>query len=93
LGQANLSPGQCERPPAFSTPRPGGNVSRHINTWRIEHACRLMVAGQSVTAAMLGSGFNTKSNFNRESLRVTGLSPRDWMKNNPAPPDDVTKAG
>jgi AraC-like DNA-binding protein len=71
----------------------GGNVSRHINTWRIEHACRLMVAGQSVTSAMLGSGFNTKSNFNREFLRVTTLSPSDWMKKNPAPPGEAAVAG
>jgi AraC-like DNA-binding protein len=57
----------------------GGNVSRHINTWRIEHACNLMVAGHSVTSAMLASGFNTKSNFNREFLRVVGRNPRDWL--------------
>ena len=58
----------------------GGNVSRFINGWRIEHACGLMGAGQGVTEAMLGSGFNTKSNFNREFVRVTQLSPSEWMK-------------
>ena len=59
----------------------GGNVSRYINAWRIAHACRLLREGQSVTEAMLGSGFNT-SNFNREFARVTQLSPSLWLKQN-----------
>lgn len=58
----------------------GGNVSRHINGWRIAHACELIGAGQAVTEAMLASGFNTKSNFNREFQRVKGQSPSDWAK-------------
>lgn len=58
----------------------GGNVSRYINTWRIEHACNLMLSGQNITEAMLGSGFNTKSNFNREFLRIQHCSPREWSK-------------
>jgi AraC-like DNA-binding protein len=58
----------------------GGNVSRHINRWRIDHACGLIAAGKNVTDAMLDSGFNTKSNFNREFLRVTQVSPSTWMK-------------
>lgn len=56
----------------------GGNLSRHINGWRIRHACSLIEAGRSVTEAMLDSGFNTKSNFNREFHRVTGTSPSLW---------------
>ena len=58
----------------------GGNVSRYINRWRIEHACNLMLSGQNITEAMLGSGFNTKSNFNREFLRIQHCSPREWSK-------------
>lgn len=53
----------------------GENVSRHVNGYRIRHACKLLSEGQSITAAMLARGFNTKSNFNRESLRVTGETP------------------
>lgn len=53
----------------------GENVSRHVNGYRIRHACKLLADGHSVTAAMLASGFNTKSNFNREFLRVTGETP------------------
>lgn len=54
------------------------NLSRYINRQRIEEACRKLDDGMSVTAAMLDSGFNTKSNFNREFLRVTSVTPRDW---------------
>ena len=55
------------------------NVSRYINRQRIEEACRKLADGQSVTTAMLDSGFNTKSNFNREFLRVKNMPPRDWL--------------
>lgn len=57
----------------------GENVSRYINRHRIEHACSVMANGQSVTEAMLQSGFNTKSNFNREFLRVMKASPSKWL--------------
>ncbi|MDO5648086.1 helix-turn-helix domain-containing protein [Paracoccus sp. (in: a-proteobacteria)] len=56
----------------------GGNVSRYINGWRVRHACDLLDQGRSVTDAMLDSGFNTKSNFNREFLRVAGMPPGQW---------------
>ncbi len=57
----------------------GDNVSRYINGFRIHHACQLLESGASVTMAMLDSGFNTKSNFNREFLRVMGKAPSDWL--------------
>lgn len=53
----------------------GENVSRLVNGHRIRHAATLLRRGDSVTAAMLASGFNTKSNFNREFLRVIGTAP------------------
>lgn len=53
----------------------GENVSRLVNGHRIRHAATLLRRGESVTAAMLASGFNTKSNFNREFLRVAGMAP------------------
>jgi AraC-like DNA-binding protein len=59
----------------------GENVSRYINRQRIEEACRKLEAGHSVTMAMLDSGFNTKSNFNREFLRLKNLSPSKWLEN------------
>jgi AraC-like DNA-binding protein len=58
----------------------GENVSRYINRQRIEEACRRLEEGRSVTAAMFDSGFNTKSNFNREFLRVKGASPSKWLQ-------------
>jgi AraC-like DNA-binding protein len=64
----------------------GENASRYVNGFRIRHACTLIEGGMSVTEAMLASGFNTKSNFNREFRRVTGLAPTEWMaRAQPAP--------
>ncbi|WP_150525051.1 helix-turn-helix domain-containing protein [Roseibium sediminis] len=57
----------------------GENVPRYINTHRINAACELLRGGQPVTAVIYASGFNTKSNFNREFLRVKGCSPSDWL--------------
>lgn len=56
----------------------GENVSRYVNAARIKAAQDAMMAGENVTSAMLGSGFNTKSNFNREFLRISGQSPTEW---------------
>ena len=57
----------------------GENVSRVVNGWRIAEACTLLRSGEGVTQAMLASGFNTKSNFNREFLRVMGVAPTEWL--------------
>ena len=57
----------------------GENVSRFVNKARIRAAEEKMLEGQSVIEAMLSSGFNTKSNFNREFLRINGQSPSQWL--------------
>lgn len=57
----------------------GGNVSRYINAARIKAAQAKLVSGDNITNAMLSSGFNTKSNFNREFLRIAGKSPSEWL--------------
>ena len=62
----------------------GDNVSRHINAYRIRYARTVLESGQSVTEAMLASGFNTKSNFNREFKRVTGQVPSALLQS-PSP--------
>ncbi|WEX91346.1 AraC family transcriptional regulator [Sinorhizobium garamanticum] len=63
------------------------NVSQYINDFRIAEACRLLrETDLSVTAAMLESGFQTKSNFNREFRRVTSLSPASWRERNRSSP-------
>lgn len=58
----------------------GENVSRYVNGFRVRHACHLLSAGNNVTDAMLESGFNTKSNFNREFARVMGQSPSAFLR-------------
>lgn len=70
--------------------RKGENVSRFINKHRVQHACTMMLEGKSVTEAMFASGFNTKSNFNREFLRVHDVSPRFWLKSNTLPVSSPT---
>lgn len=57
----------------------GENVSRFINNARIAAAQEAMMKGETVTNAMLMSGFNTKSNFNREFLRILGTNPTVWL--------------
>ena len=61
----------------------GKNVSQYINDFRIAEACRLLrETDMPVTTAMLESGFQTKSNFNREFRRVTTQSPATWRTEN-----------
>ncbi len=68
----------------------GENISRYINRHRIEHACEIIMEGKTVTDAMFSSGFNTKSNFNREFLRVKGESPSKWKPRvNPQNPESL----
>ncbi|WP_420004831.1 helix-turn-helix domain-containing protein [Arenibacterium sp. LLYu02] len=67
----------------------GANVSRYINSWRIRHACSLIARGTGITEAMLESGFNTKSNFNREFLRETGVAPSKWKDAAPVPAEET----
>ncbi len=57
----------------------GENVSRYINARRVDVACDALRQGDNVTSAMFAAGFNTKSNFNREFLRLKGVPPRDWL--------------
>jgi AraC-like DNA-binding protein len=55
------------------------NVSQYVNAMRITEACRLLKeTDMPITSVIYESGFQTKSNFNREFLRITGKIPRDW---------------
>ncbi len=57
------------------------NVSQYVNGLRIEEACRVLSETEtSITEVVFQSGFNTKSNFNREFLRVKGVAPSVWRK-------------
>lgn len=60
------------------------NVSRYVNGFRVRSACEMLKAGKNVTDAMLSSGFNTKSNFNREFSRVMGQSPSAYIRDRQA---------
>lgn len=54
----------------------GTSVSQYVNNFRVAEACRLLSAtDMPVTRIVFEAGFMTKSNFNREFLRVTGSSP------------------
>ncbi len=59
--------------------RTGENVSRYVNRLRIDHACARLSVGTTVAEAIYASGFNTKSNFNREFRRVMGEPPSAWL--------------
>ena len=57
------------------------NVSQYVNDHRVTEACRLLKdTDHAVTTVMFESGFQTKSNFNREFRRVTGVSPIAWRE-------------
>ncbi len=61
------------------------NVSQYVNGYRIDEARRrLAETDEPITQIMLEVGFQTKSNFNREFLRVTGKSPSAWRSENKA---------
>jgi AraC-like DNA-binding protein len=61
----------------------GLNVSQFINEARVGEACRLLQdTDLSITQIIYASGFNTKSNFNREFTRVTASTPSEWRSRN-----------
>lgn len=55
------------------------SVSQYVNQWRIEEACQqLSQSSLPIIEIMEAAGFITKSNFNREFLRITGKTPSRW---------------
>ncbi|WP_455854408.1 helix-turn-helix domain-containing protein [Ensifer canadensis] len=64
----------------------GISVSQYVNNYRVEEACRLLSAtDEAITQIAFEAGFLTKSNFNREFLRVTGQSPSSWREEQRVP--------
>lgn len=71
----------------------GMNVSHYVNGHRVAEACRLLAETERpVTQIFLDVGFQTKSNFNREFLRITGINPSAWRRQamTGAPPSNRT---
>lgn len=63
----------------------GVSVSHYVNNHRIGEACRLLRdTDLPITRILFEAGFMTKSNFNREFLRVTGENPSEWRRRLPA---------
>ncbi|MCV9879218.1 helix-turn-helix domain-containing protein [Brenneria izbisi] len=61
----------------------GRNISQIMNGYRINEARRLLSQTDSrIIDIMLACGFQTKSNFNREFLKFTGMSPSHWRRAN-----------
>ena len=57
------------------------------------HAKRLLASSDlPVTAILFDVGFQTKSNFNREFLRVTGMTPSDYRRSGARPSADGPSA-
>lgn len=57
----------------------GKSVSQYVNEFRVGEACRLLEnSDMLISQIMFESGFQTKSNFNREFLRVTRQPPRQF---------------
>lgn len=58
------------------------NVSQLINRYRVQEAQRLLETSTlPVTEVMAEAGFRTKSNFNREFLRIVGSGPQRYRQN------------
>lgn len=61
------------------------NISKLINEYRIEHAKQeLLDSDKSITQIFMASGFQSKSNFNREFSRITAMTPSEFRKANNA---------
>lgn len=59
----------------------GVNLSQYVNRFRVEAACvALRQTDHPVTQVMFEAGFVTKSNFNKEFARITGVSPSAWRR-------------
>ncbi len=55
--------------------------SQFVNEIRIGQACKLLIENNSSIAHVCyQTGFNNISNFNRQFRKITGLNPRDYVK-------------
>lgn len=62
----------------------GRNVSQVVNEYRIERAKSLLVeSDKTITQIYFDSGFQSRSNFNREFARITQQTPSAYRRSNP----------
>lgn len=55
------------------------SVSQFVNEFRVKDAARLLTSSdQSILQVSMNAGFLSKSNFNREFMRVMGQTPSQW---------------
>lgn len=66
----------------------GRNISKVLNEYRIRYAMNaLCETEKSITDIFMQAGFQSKSNFNREFLRVAGITPTQYrLKHKQAEP-------
>jgi AraC-like DNA-binding protein len=59
----------------------GKTFPEFLNELRISRACRLLIEDErNITEVAYGCGFTNLSNFNRQFLRLKGVSPREFRK-------------
>ena len=56
------------------------SFTEFLNELRIEHACRLLQQGYSVTDTAFASGYSSIRTFNRIFKQITGSTPRDYRQ-------------
>ena len=63
----------------------GMNFNDFINYYRVQALMEKLKAGEQKTQTLLGiafdCGFNSKATFNRAFKKVSGLAPKEWLKN------------
>ena len=59
----------------------GRSFAQYVNTYRIEHAKRLLRQnnGQKIASVYCESGFANETTFFRTFKSVTGMTPKEWL--------------
>jgi AraC-like DNA-binding protein len=62
----------------------GQNFNDYINRFRVDEAVKLMndpaYKNFNILVVAYDAGFNSKSTFNRAFKKVTGVTPKDYLK-------------
>lgn len=58
----------------------GVGINEYINRLRINNANKLLLQGQSITAAALSSGFESLRTFNNCYKKIMGITPSEYTK-------------